>query len=203
MPDLTPSDPTPADPMPDSADAEASVRRYLQFLDDPSLLVDKARVDALREDVAAATDPIAKLKLLAELDRAEQADGERLKLGFVTHAKGWADANDVPAAAFRQLGVPDDVLEAAGFGGRGRARRPVVTKVAARARPIGREAIQAHVTTRTEPFTLAEVVAATGASPMTARNAVEDLVESARLRKLGPDPARATRGRAPVVYAPA
>jgi len=191
---------------PDTAEPEDAVRRYLQFLDDPSQLVDKARVDALREEVASADDPIAKLKGLAELDRAERADGERLKLSFIVHAKSWADANDVPVDAFRRLGVPDDVLEAAGFGGGSRHRRSSVTRPASsasRPRTVGRDAIQAHVLERTEPFTLTDVVGALGASPMTVRNAVEDLVGDGRLRKLGPDPSRVSRGRAPVVYAPA
>lgn len=199
----------PAEPDPSSrVDPEVAVRRYLQFLEDPSQLVDKARVDALHDEVAGATDPITKLKALAELERASTADGERLKLGFIVHAKGWADANEVPASAFRQLGVADDVLEAAGFGGGSRHRRPAPVRRSGpeampRARSVGREEIKAHVLERDEPFTLADVVGSVGGSPMTVRNAVEELVGDGRLRKVGPDASRVTRGRAPIVYAPA
>jgi hypothetical protein len=190
-------------------EAEDAVRRYLMFLEDPRQLVDKERVDTLEQEVARATDPIARLKALAELERAKRADGEGVKLGFIVHAKTWAEANEVPRTVFQQVGVPDEVLRAAGFdvGRMALARRTPEAAADRRSRrralPVRQDEIKRHVIGRTEPFKLVDVTAAIGGSPATVRAAVESLVEQGKVTKLGPDPSHDGIGRAPIVYAPA
>jgi hypothetical protein len=41
--------------------------------------------------------------------------GAQAKDDFIALARGWADAEAIPAVAFVALGVPDDVLAAAGI----------------------------------------------------------------------------------------
>jgi len=190
-------------------EAEEAVRRYLMFLEDPRQLVDKERVATLEDEVTKATDPIERLKALSELDRAKRADGEGVKLGFIVHAKTWADANEVPRPVFQQVGVPDDVLRAAGFevGRVALSRRAPEASADRRARrralPVRQEEIKRYVLGLEEPFKLVDITAAIGGSPATVRAAVESLVEEGRVTKLGPDPNHDGIGRAPIVYAPA
>jgi hypothetical protein len=62
------------------------------------------------------------------------------------------------------------------------------------------EQVRAHVATLGERFTLNDVVAGVGASSMTVRKAVTDMVDAGQVRKLGPAQDHAGRGRAPIQY---
>ena len=44
-----------------------------------------------------------------------EATAERLRRDFIVLAKEWADAEWITARAFRAMGVPEDVLAAAGI----------------------------------------------------------------------------------------
>jgi hypothetical protein len=187
-------------------DAESAVRRYLEFLADPSSLVDHEAVASIEAELAITGDPIAKLRLYSRLEHARAADGEAAKLAFIVHAKSWAEGEGITVTAFSHLGVPDDVLRAAGFLGSGRARArsarpsPGDDQKRARARAVSTEQIKVHVLGRQGSFTLSHVMDDVGGSPLTVRKAVEELVQDGKVRRLGPDPAHAGRGRAPIVY---
>jgi len=49
-------------------------------------------------------------------------------------------------------------------------------------------------------FSLQTIEAESGASPMTVRKALKELIGTGAARRLGPDPAWAKAGRAPVLY---
>src|SRR5579859_3165277 len=94
---------------------EAAVRLYLMFLEDPQKLIDTQEVKKLEGEVEKAKDPITKLKAISALQRAQAVDPASYAYDFIKHAKRWADSEGVPVAAFRQMGVPEDVISAAGF----------------------------------------------------------------------------------------
>ena len=196
---------------------EDAVRRYLQFLEDPSKLVDTATVQALEARLARLTDPVERLRVLAELDRVNVVDGSDFEESFIQHARSWAESEGILGGAFRHLGVPEDVLLRAGLvdGGRRRpgrkagATRSSVSSRASkgsragdgrRARWTPAEAITAWVLATSEPFTLAGVQRSAGGSPATVRKAIDELVESARVERLGPATGGGGRGRAPIRY---
>jgi hypothetical protein len=187
---------------------EDAIRSYLLYLDDPAKLRDEGEVQARTVAVLKADDPIEKLKALAALEKASAIDEKALRERFIEHAGAWAADNGISVRAFRELNVPDDVLVAAGFempaqrarrpgpGGPGPARessgrRPAVSTID----------IKEAVLTFAEPFTLNEVMAKVGGSPMTVRKAVEDLIADGKVEKQGPVPGYSGRGRAPIQYA--
>lgn len=192
----------------DEIDAEGAVRRYLMYLEDPGSLRDPAEIQRRTVAVLEAKDPIDKLKALAEVERASALNEDSFRAGFVEYARTWSEEHRVPVSAFRELRVPDDVLQEAGFdlpqrrrGGRGRkaaggggaAPRP-------RAKSVPVEDVKAFVLGLSGTFTLADVQSGAGGSPATIRKAVEDLVGSGEVKKLGPAKDYRGRGRAPTQY---
>jgi Clp amino terminal domain, pathogenicity island component len=187
---------------------EGAVRLYLMYLTDPDSLRDEARIKALTAEAEKAKDPIEKLRALAELERARAVDAGQFREGFVRNARAWADEQGITVSAFRELGVPDDALAEAGFDvgtrrgrGRGGARRAAASAGRQRAKAVPTEEIKREVLSLSGPFTLSEVMERAGGSPATVRKAVEDLVASGRVEKLGPAPEHSGRGRAPTQYA--
>lgn len=209
-----PAAPAPDADQPDaSGAAEEAVRRYLAWLEDPTSAVDTDAIAKAEVAFASATDPIAKLHAAADLERAKATDTTALRAAFVGHARAYAAHADIPVAAFRALGVPDDVLAEAGFalpsarGRRGPAAAPrgrePLTGAAPRVRAPQITVPQLQeVALRFEgPFTLAQLVdRAGGGSPVTARKAVEELVADGQLAALGPAVDHAGPGRAPNRY---
>jgi hypothetical protein len=194
-----PDDERPASP-------EEAIRGYLLYLDDPTKLRDEGEVQRRTVAVLEAHDPIEKLKALAALEKAASVDEKGLRAAFVEHARAWAEANGISVRAFRELKVPNDVLAAAGFEvSASRSRRSVSTTVgtvneAPSRRPaVSTTEIKEAVLTLAEPFTLAEVMAKVGGSPV--RKAVEDLIAEGRIERRGPVPGHSGRGRAPIQYA--
>jgi len=185
---------------------ERAVRLYLMWLDDPQQLVDRARIDSLESQYDRTKDPIDRLRLLGQLERARVSDGSQLEADFVRLAGTWATQNDVPGNAFRQLGVSDDVLAAAGLGssGRGRGRRRGSARAGAaparRARAVSTETLRGWMLKHSGPFTVADVTGAAGGSPMTAKKALDELIDAGRVQRLGPVPNWRGRGRAPTAY---
>jgi len=187
---------------------ETAVREYLMWITDPTQLIDAELVARLEGEAAAATDPIAKLKALSRLERARAVDGERFKLNFIKHAKQWSDDNQISAAAFRDIGVDDTILRAAGIvsasasAAAARDRRPAAPNGSSRPpiRSVSTGQIKTEVAAWVGEFTLADVVTKVGGSPMTVRKAVDDLVESGVVHRLGPLRNHTGRGRAPTVY---
>lgn len=190
----------------DKPDGEGAVRLYLMYLQDPSSLVDKARVSKLEADIEKAKDPVDKLKLMAELRQAQATDDSAFRQGFVQHASDWAREHGVLASDFQQLGVPDDVLAEAGLvqaparrrrasGGRsdGSQRRT-------RGKNVNREDIRSFVTSRSEPFTINDVLDNVGGSQITIRKVLDELIGDQQVQRLGPKQDYQGRGRAPVEY---
>lgn len=192
-----------------NAAEEQAVRDYLMWITDPSKLIDPEVVATLERAAAAATDPLERLRALSRLELARSVDGERYKLSFIKYAKSWADANQITPTAFRELGVDDTILRAAGIGlssSRARARPAAGASGSPRAprasggSNISSEQIKHEVLTWSEQFVLSDVVGRVGGSPMTVRKAIDDLVESGAVRRLGPAHDHHGRGRAPIVY---
>jgi hypothetical protein len=184
------------------SEAEGSVRQYLLYLDDPSKLRDESEIQKKTKAVLDAADPIEKLKALADLERVANIDEKPLREGFVANAKAWAEAQGIPLAAFRELKVSDDVLREAGFdvpssrsrrragGGEGRQR--------AKAVPV--EEIKAFIVKQKGTFLLVDVINGVGGSQATVRKAIDELIQSGEVEKLGPVPDYQGRGRAPLQY---
>jgi hypothetical protein len=195
-----PDDERPASP-------EEAIRGYLLYLDDPTKLRDEGEVQRRTVAVLEAHDPIEKLKALAALEKAASVDEKGLRAAFVEHARAWAEANGISVRAFRELKVPNDVLAAAGFEISTSRRRSVtatagtVNDTPSRRPAVSATEIKEAVLTLAEPFTLAEVMAKVGGSPMTVRKAVEDLIAEGRIERRGPVPGHSGRGRAPIQYA--
>ncbi len=179
---------------------------YLQYLADPTKLVDQASVKKLENDVEKAKDPIDKLKAVAALERARAVDGRLYEDAFIRNARAWAEAEGIPLAAFKTMGVPDAVLSRAGFDdGRRRAGRTrTTTKRAAsrsgRAKSTSADAIREWVLATTGSFTLADVQKGIGGSPATIKKAIDELITDGKVENLGAVSEHHGRGRAPYHY---
>jgi hypothetical protein len=184
-----------------SKEAESAVRSYLLFLEDPSKLRDDSEIQKRTQAVLDANDPIDKLKALGELERVAKIDEGPLREGFVKNAKIWAEDQSVPPSAFRELRVPDDVLREAGFdvpASRRRGRGTGETRQRAKAVPV--DEIKAYVLSQKGTFILTDVMSGVGGSQATVRKAVDELIESGQVEKLGPLTEYSGRGRAPIQY---
>lgn len=183
-----------------AAKAEGAVRSYLRFLEDPDQLVDPDAVKRLEDSVAAARDPVDKLKALAELEKARRPDASRYEEAFIRAAKVWADANEIAGQLFSNLGVDREVLEAAGLLPRAptssRQRRQNIKD--SKSTSVG--VIKAHIRNQKGEFKLASIAAAVGGSPMTLRKAVNQLIAEGVVQRLGPDPQWRQPGRAPILF---
>lgn len=174
---------------------------YLQYLADPSSIVDVDSVKILEETVELSTDPVDKLKAIAALERARSKDGSEYEAAFVRDAKAWADSEGIPGSAFRSMGVPAAVLTRAGFGG-GRARRSgaAAGPRTGRAKSTNIAAIQNWVLASNGSFTLADVQRGVGGSAATVKKAIDALAEAGQVENLGALSTHAARGRAPFHY---
>ena len=108
--------------------------------------------------------------------------------------------------AFRELRVPDDVLREAGFEvpsspGRPRGRPAPSSDGSRRADPVSAHTIQQFVLQQQGTFVLSDIMSGAGGSPATVRKAVEELVDTGQVERLGPVAGYGGRGRAPIQYA--
>lgn len=183
------------------SESEQAIRDYLQFLKDPSGLVDHAAIDAIKREIQGGLDPIEELRQWSRLEQLERPRGDDLRERFAKHAKSWADQNGVTANAFTAMGVPTEALREAGLvAGRGRGRTEGGSKPRATRRNTSSAAIKAEALRMSGEFSLSDVAAQAGGSPMTVRKAVTDLVDSGELTRVGPDPKWSGQGRAPILY---
>jgi hypothetical protein len=170
------------------ASPEIAVRTYLTYLQDPTSLVDNDELARLEKEVAAAQDPIERLIAMAALHRAKSADPSAIINGFTKNARAWAEAEGVPESAFREMGVPDDVLRAAGFGkGRpGRAGRAGRGKSGASRRPkMGAAQLKEAILALDGPFTIRDVSERIGGSPVTVKSVLAALESAGKIRAAG------------------
>jgi hypothetical protein len=183
-------------------ESEIAVREYLTFLSDPSSLVDPELIARLEADVANAKDPIEKLRSIAALERAQKADPDRYERAFVAQAKQWAVAEEVPANAFRELGVPDDVLRAAGIivvGGRSRNRVAAPKPTSSTRRPaIKADDLEAGILALSDPFSVKDVAERVGGSTVTIKTAIDRLEAQGKVLAAGER--AGNRGRASRVW---
>lgn len=194
--------------MPEQLEGEVAVRRYLTYLSDPDSLRDEAAIARLEQQVADTTDPIDKLRLLADLERLRSVDEVTFREAFVREAKAWADDEGIPAAAFRELGVPPDVLAEAGFERSRRGRPPGRSASGARGRRrssgvgprVSGEHVRSVALSQKGRFTATELTERSGGSPATVRNVLKALVDEGAVRDLGSDPGHSGRGRAPHLF---
>jgi hypothetical protein len=191
-----------------SEEAEVAVRRYLDFLADPTSIVDKARIATLEAELASAKDPMTKLHTHAALEKARHSDGDSVRSLFVKHARAYALAHELPASAFRSVGVSEIALVEAGFDlghGRLKAKAGKAGKVGLpagrqRAPKVSKSSIQAHILSIGGSFTLNDVMSGVGGSIGTVNTVVKELVTAGKIKQLGPDTNHQGRGRAPIRY---
>lgn len=169
--------------------AEGAVRSFLTFLTDPDSLVDAEAVKMHQNAVEAAKDPIEKLKALSALQRAQAVDPAVFRSDFVRYAKSWADAENVPASAFQQLGVPEDLLQQAGIivvGGRGRRRKSAgTTSTGTRRKAVSASQLEEGILALDGEFTLKDVAERVGGSPATIKAAIERLEAQEKVQSAG------------------
>jgi hypothetical protein len=184
---------------------EEAVRLYLMFLADPDKLVDQAGLKKMESEVDKAKDPIDRVRAIAALEKAKNVDGSAYRADFTRYAKEWADSEGVPAAAFRQMGVPEDVLGEAGFDStrrrRGGRRSATTSRLRApRAKAVGSDQIRRWILDQSDSFTLSSAQQGVGGTPATIKKAVDALIGEGRVERLGPVPGYQGRGRAPIQY---
>ena len=179
---------------------EESIERYFQFLADPSTLVDQERVNELRRSIDSTTSLMDRALLISELERAESADPTEVVKGFISHGRRWAEAKGVSSSALRSVGVPAEVLSAAGIDGRRKGNEPRPSGRVGRGRGVTSTEVREHVLSRTAPFTYQQVMVDTGSSLMTVRKAVERLLGEQKVALVGQDAEWAGPGRAPNLY---
>jgi hypothetical protein len=183
-----------------ATDPAQAVADYLRWLQDPaSVSVDTTE---LEQRLEASSDPLERLRLRSELERAGDA-GPQLEAAFVTNAARWAEQHQVTAAAFEAEGVDRSVLERAGLVPGGRGRRPAPSGERRRAKRISRDTLIEIVEAydQDETFTVSELQdQAGGGSNATVRAVIADLVARGVVEDQGPDPDHQGRGRAPTRY---
>lgn len=179
--------------------SEESIRAYLNFVSDPGSSVDSKEISRLEKLVTSTADPVDKLRVAAQLEQAKAPDGSILQAAFVRDAKRWAEGEGIPVGAFRQLGVPDEVLRKAGLirGAKATSRRRSVERTSRR---VTVEDIKAWALAQPEVFTIKDVTQAIGGSLVTANKALQELVVEGALQNLGAAADHKGPGRAPARF---
>jgi len=187
-----------------ATDPAQAVADYLRWLQDPSAV--QADTSELERRLAEASDPLERLQLRSELERAGDI-GPALEEAFVAHARSWAQEHHVNAAAFEAEGVDRAVLRRAGLvnvsssrgsggGGTSRGGR-------SRAKRVGKDTLLDVIRGygAGETFTVSELQdQAGGGSPQTVRNVIADAMNDGLVEAVGPDPDHTGPGRAPTRY---
>jgi len=184
---------------------EDGIRAYLDSLGKPNKpVVDREAVKALKDQIKAESDPIAKLRLHAQLEQEQQGkleDHEGDKAVFVAEAKGWAEAEGIPVSAFQALKVPDEILREAGFEVMASSRPTSSSATSSgRAPRIPLEDVKTAAAGLGDSWRLSDLAAALDRDPATVRNYVNRLVDDGSVKVVGDDPEHDGRGRAPKLY---
>lgn len=188
-----------------SSKTEKLIRSYIDSVgttDKP--VVDKEAVKALKAQIKSEEDSIEKLRLIATLKEEQQGhvpDRSTEEAAFVAEAKAWADSEGIPASAFQELRVPDDILRKAGFSVTPSGRSGGSRRSGTRAPKIAIDDVKATAAGLGARWTLNDLADALDREPATVRNYVNKLVDDGEVTNLGDDPAHDGRGRAPKLYA--
>jgi hypothetical protein len=181
---------------------EQTIREYLDNLGASNKpVVDKEAVKALKAQIKAEDDAINRLRLLSELERAEEGevpDYSGLEAVFISEGKAWADGEGITGSAFSALGVSDDVLKSAGFTVSTKTKAPKSTGT--RAPRLDYDDVKKAANKLGSGWKLSDLAEALGSSPATTRNYVIKLIEDGTISDLGEDPKHDGRGRAPKLY---
>ncbi len=205
------------DHLPESVDQSieaVSVRRYLEYLANPELARDDDLIQRLGVQLAGTQDVLVRLRLLSDLERANQVDGAPLLEAFIKHARMWAATNRVSVTAFRSLGVSPSVLAQAGFDlghgtiheKRGKSSSSGSTTSAeprsprSQAPSVPSSVVKAWMLEQNDRFNIGQAMANAGGSMMTVKKAANDLVLTGQVRSLGQIAQPGTRGRAPEFF---
>lgn len=192
MPSFVPADAeTDAETAAETDAGADAVRRYLLFLEDPSSVDFSAEVEKVNAQLAEQKDPLERLRLKGELVRLQGSHEDLLRAGFVAHAHAWATREGLPLSVFDDMGIPDAVMRQAHL--RFRPRRPFV----------GRDDVLRWMLDQKEPFGVHAAQRDTGASHITVRRVLSDLVAAGELVDAGGNPAHQGRGRAARMFLPA
>lgn len=187
--------------MPPSA-AETAVRTYLVALSDPSSLRDEKKVAELTNKLDAATDPLDRVKLRAQLRALDAPSADAYEDAFVEHARDWAEQHGVSVEGFLEEGVPTTVLRRAGFNvgrgtGRAGARRGRPRAAGTRKR-VTVDEVRAAIPKGT--FTIRELQERSGASLQVVRKVITEGLADGKLGDEGIDERHTGPGRAPRLY---
>lgn len=111
---------------PRRAPAHRAVSAYLKLIRSSGGSYEELRSerDEIYAKLKTTTDPVKQLKLIqrrisldSQLTRARNAERREIKVlaNFTEHAKAFAEENGITYSAWRKMGVPVEVLEAAGI----------------------------------------------------------------------------------------
>ncbi len=154
------------------SNTEDAVRNYLTALKDPNALRDDDAIADLESKIDSSDDQLERVKLRQQLIEAKAPQLARYEQDFVDKAKAWGDEHGVTIEAFKNEGVPTNVLRRAGFsvrGGRGRSKDSTGSprsKTGTRTRVTSDE-VRAAIPNGT--FTVKQLQDKSGVSPAVAR----------------------------------
>lgn len=186
---------------------ERAIRRYLAYLEDPRSAVDDEHIAELEKQFETTVDPIAKLRVLSDLERATLPNADQLETDFVRHAYQWATENKIAPNAFRALGVDPELLKKAGFSRQEIKHNATGTGLKALSRPkrpvrapVRIDRVVEIVRNQSDTFSIRDISNQSGATPATVSKAVSALLHSGELRESGPLPNQRSRGKIPTGY---
>lgn len=180
--------------------AEEAVREYLRYISDPASYEgpDLSDVEA---QIEQESDPIAKLKLIAERDRMKDV-GPRLEKDFTDNLQAFMEANpDITPEALSEFGVDNAVLAKGGYVvGRRQGKKATTAK---RARRVAQDDIAGYVLSKRKgtPFKRSDIANDFGGSDQTIRKVLDQLIEEGKVVPAGED--SSGRGRPAPLYAKA
>lgn len=183
------------------------IRDYLNSLgQDNKPIVNKEAVKSLKADIKGTSDPIEKLRLMAQLESEEAGvvpDNSGLEAVFVAEAKDWAEEEGISVASFQALGVPDDVLRRAKFDVLTGGRKPSASITSSRKPRVPYETYKEAAIKLGSGWKVSDLGKAIDRDPGTATTYVKKLVADGVIKVVGDDPNHDGRGRAPKLYAKA
>lgn len=177
------------------ASPEDAVRNYLTALRDPDSLRDEKAVQAIQAKLEKATDPVERLRLRSDLERAEDVDVSSFESAFVAHAKAFSRESGISAPVLEAEGVPRSVLRKAGLLGGQRAGASRVRRTR-----VNAESIRAAYPRKGTKFTIADLTESSGASTGAVRKVVNEDLDAGVIANAGVGENTGGPGRAPILY---